>query len=273
MDKEKILQYSLLYFQNDEPCPYTLKCGYSLNIYPIKVKDWSIFESSLDILQIDKNAINSMEIIKMSYLEFLATKMLINEDGTNNDINNAKLYNIFDYSLDEKNITVLKHNNKYCVVILDNDENVKGYITPKEFDEISKIILYQNIFKYDDRVVSSDVKNLMEDYYRIKYKDAKTPTLEEEKTYVLSKTGLKMNEINDMTYRTFSQIYKHCIDDVIFIGQKIIQGSFKYDIKEDITHPLYTPDKDIYAEIFEDTSTLSAKGISGAEQLNGLNIQ
>ena len=57
------------------------------------------------------------------------------------------------------------------------------------------------------------------------------------------------------------------------IESKEIQGSYKYDVKEDIKHPLFEPKKDPYEELFTDTSTLASKGISGAENLTAMNLQ
>lgn len=80
-----------------------------------------------------------------------------------------------------------------------------------------------------------------------------------------------MSDVNNMTYRMFSQIFDHMVDDINFIGQKIIQGSYKYKVEENILHPLYCKEKDKYEEIFTSTGTLAQKGISGAEQLTNLN--
>lgn len=257
----------LLYFQNDEPCPYKLKCGYELNIYPIKVKDWGIYEHSISILQIDKNKINDIKIIQMSYLEYLYNLYSVNSEyGT-------YIANIMEYSLGENRIAFSEYKGKIVIALLDDNDVVKGYITHKEFDEIKKIILYQNIYDYKDIYIDADVQQLYEDYYKIKYKNGKVPSLEEQKTYVLSKCGYTMEYLNNLSYRTFSQIFKHCVEDTIYIGRKIIQGSYKYKVDEDIQHPLYEKEKDKFSEIFEDTSVLSNKGISGAEQLNSLNLQ
>jgi len=53
-----------------------------------------------------------------------------------------------------------------------------------------------------------------------------------------------------MTYRYFNMIYKAGIDEDIYIGQKIIQGSEKYEVKEDVRHPLFEKDKDVLEEVF-----------------------
>lgn len=267
MNKDNLLQYKLVYFQNDEPIPYKLKCGYEIIISPILVKDWSIFESSIDILKIDKNKMGNLEIIQMSYLTFLKNYIYSVE---NKSIETQKLLNIFNLSMNEKYISFGENKGKTCLCLLEEDGKIKGFINQKEFDIITSIILHQNLYNYDDREVDSDVMELMQDYYRIKYKNAHNPTLEEQKTYVIAKTGIGMAQINNMTYRTFSQVYSHAVNDVIYIGQKIIQGSYKYKVDEDITHPLYTKEKDKYEELFTSTDVLANKGIQGANKLNFL---
>ena len=53
----------------------------------------------------------------------------------------------------------------------------------------------------------------------------------------------------------------------------MVQCSYKYEVKEDVKHPLFEKKKDPYAEIFEDTGVFSSKGITGAERLNDLNFK
>ena len=57
------------------------------------------------------------------------------------------------------------------------------------------------------------------------------------------------------------------------IGSNVSLLTIEYDVKEDVKHPLFEPKKDPYAEIFEDTSILGEKGISGADKLNAQNAK
>lgn len=75
-----------------------------------------------------------------------------------------------------------------------------------------------------------------------------------------------------MTYREFELIYQSCLDSEIYLTTKITEASYKYEVKNPTNHPLFEIKKDAYAELFEDTSVLSNKGISGAENLNNLNL-
>jgi hypothetical protein len=180
----------------------------------------------------------------------------------------VRLYWIIKLCLKEENILVRDKE----IIICDDDKTVKYIISSKEFDDISKIIQAQNDPNYDDRYVSPEVKELMQDYYKTKYKDVVSPSLEKKKAFVSSKTGKTFSQLNDIPYREFELIYDACKDSEIYIGQKIIQGSYKYEVKEDIKHPLFEPKKDPYEELFEDTSVLANKGISGAESLTAMNI-
>jgi len=251
----------LLYFQNDESVPYKLKCGYELKISPIKVKDWSIFESSLGVLQIEKNEINDIRIIQMSYLEFLVNVIIPSNEGYA-----SALFNIFNYSMGENHISVGKNKGKDCIILTDEKDIIKAFITSKEFDEISKIILFQNMKDYDDRYLSPDVKEAIQDYFSLRNKESYNPTLEQKKTYTIAKTGILMKDINEMTYRTFEQVYNSCIDTDIYFGQKIIQASYKYKVDDDVKYPMFEKKKDILDQVF---STSDEQMVNKINQVNG----
>ncbi|MBO7713337.1 MAG: hypothetical protein J6S85_07175 [Methanobrevibacter sp.] len=256
----------LRYFCNGYDVPYEVKNGGILNIKPILVKDYPFYEITKGLLEINKNEINDIDIIKMSYLEFIFN--LINIDVSYNN----SLIEICRLSLGYDKIAIGLHNNKKCLLLCEEDGTVKYIITSKEFDDISKIILNQNDANYDNRYVNPEVKELMAEYYKVRHTDFRTPSLEEKKAYVVSKTGMNINQINDMSYRLFDLIYNSCVSSEIYFAQKMVQCSYKYEVKEDVKHPLFEKKKDPYSEIFEDTSILGNKGITGADKLNELNL-
>ena len=257
----------LKYFCNGYDVPYEIKNGGVLNIKPILVKDYPIYEIAKGILEINKNEINDINVIKMSYLEFLFNLINVNTTYNNGLIEICRL------SFGYEKIAIGIHNNKKCLLLCDEDNVVKYIIMPKEFDDIIKIILNQNNANYDNRYVSPEVRELMEEYYKVKYNNIRTPSLEEKKAYVISKTGDNLSQINDMPYRLFDLIYNSCINSEIYFAQKMVQCSYKYEVKEDVKHPLFEPKKDPYAEIFEDTSVLKEKGINGADKLEAQNAK
>lgn len=254
-------ELNLLYFQNGLSVPYKLKKGDTIYINPVLVKDYSIYEISKHILNISKNEINDINIIQMSYLDFLVV-LMVNQKELDID---KKLTHICNLCLGTSNIAIGKDNNKTVLVLYDENENIQNIISAKEFDEISKIILNQNDVNYDDRYLSPDVKEAYEEYCKLKYKDISTPSLEKRKAFVMSKSGYSLQEINEMTYRIFDLVYRSGVDSEIYIGEKIIQGSYKYQVKEDVQHPQFAKDVDPIVSMFADAEAFEQK----VQQTNG----
>lgn len=254
-----IKQLEMMYFSNDVPVPYELKNelskGRIIKISPIKVIDWSMFESCVDVISQDKQDYNDMEILSMSYLDFIYKILIpngVNKGGAS--VNAIKLDKILELSLGEIDVSIGQYKKKNCLVL-----NDKTIITSKEFEEIRKIILFQNIEDYDDRYVSPDVKQLYMEYLKTTNSSSVDPSLERKKTFVISKTGIMMSEINKMSYRVFHQIYLGAVETDMYYANKIIQSSQKYDVKEEIIYPLFTKKKDKYANLFVSKSSVENK--------------
>lgn len=262
----------LMYFQNDEPIPYYLKNsvdengnmstdGYKLLIKPIKVKDWSIFNNCIDILMHELQDYNSVEIIQMSYLEFIIDILLDKVSDEQISENAFKLSTILSMALGIYEARKGMFRNKPCLTLHDENGYVVSLITPKEFNELKKIILFQNIINYDDRYLSPEIKKEIEEYEKIKYSNENivNPTLEKQKVFVISKTGISMKDINDMTYRTFTQVYNYNVNVDLYFAQKILQASQKYDMKEDAIHPLFKKEEDRLKSAFVSKSEFEGK--------------
>lgn len=243
-----------MYFSNDEPVPYSLKCGKIIKIYPIKVKNWTLVGNCLDVLLYQKDEVPDINIIKMSYFEFIA--MLATEQK---DIF-TKLAIIMKYSLGIECISIEKNLGKVVLGICDENENIDYFINSKEFDDIKKIILFQNICDFDDREISKDVRELYQSYLiATGVSNQVEPTLEKKKIFVMSKVGMQMKDINDMSYRIFSQLYATNIEVDLFYAKKILQASEKYEFKEDVVYPLFEKKKDKYDVLFVQRNSLDNK--------------
>jgi hypothetical protein len=260
--------YQRKYFAKDLPIPYKLKCGYELTLYPILVNQWDLFEECLDIVLIDKNSINDANIISMSYLEFLKEiRFNIKEEIEkgyffgDNELN--KLKQFFHICLKEDYISIEKAQNKYLVIIggLDeeNDLVLKATMTNKEFQEVVKIILFQNIKDYDDRKLDPEVQKIYNDYISLKQRDIHQPTFEEKLNYVLGITGKNVEEINNMTYRRFDGIFDSMVNRDEYIATKIIEASEKFKCDKTSIYFLYQKKKDKYADFIQDPQNLKNK--------------
>ena len=248
-----IKQLETLYFANDKPVPYKLKCGVELMIYPVLVENWNEFSDALSILTIRKNEINDAEVIKMKYLDFML--MLSNQEKNMLD----KLKIISKYSFKEDFISPHAMNGKNHLAIVTENNDIKSLINGKEFDDIKKIILHQNIYDYDDRYISPDVRQLYEEYVKATSTNQIDPTLERKKVFVIGKTGLSMKDINTMSYRIFNQLYIDNVNLDMYFARKIIQASQKYDVKEEPIYPLFEKPKDKYDKLFVQKDTIQNK--------------
>lgn len=249
----------ILYFSNGYSVPYKLKSGEEIEIKPILVKDFEIYNYAKKILEINKNEINDLNIIQMSYLDFLISIVLRDKGKIN------ELCTLINLCFGEEYIYFGMKDGKSYLNICDENKNIKFTITSKDFDDIKKIILYQNDYNYNDRYISQDVRKEYEEYCKLKYKEISSPSLEKMKAFVIGKNGYKLEEINNMTYRMFYLVYHSCVDSEIYIGSKIIQGSYKYDVKKEIMHPQFEKEKDPILEMFSDADAFKNK----IQQVNG----
>lgn len=249
-----IKHLTALYFQSEKEVPYTLKCGKKIMIYPILVEDWVIFEASIDILRIEKNELNDVNILQMSYLEFLLK--ILSED-TDRIIEN-KLSTILGLSLkEEKFVFGEVVDDKETISILDSDNTIKYYIDKNDFKDIKKIILHCNLTDYSDRYIDPELRKALMRKRELEAKGKTSPTFESQKVFVISKTGMSMQDVNKMTYRVFSQVYKFNVSSDLYIVRNMLKASEKYDIKEEIVHPLFDKDKSELEELFVDASTFT----------------
>lgn len=198
------------YFYFDKPVPYKLSDTTHIDITPISVYDSEVFLSSCDILQIDKNALNSVEIIQMSYLDFLLKVMLpTDKSGLLLD----KLSNIFRLCLGMKTWKLkVKEKQKLSIVAPDDSFEITG----KQFDDIKRIILYQNVPHYDDTYIDPDLKKMMDEVDRLKSQGISTPNLERRMAIITAHCGVNKQTLMQYTMRSLQLLFEECAGEVEF---------------------------------------------------------
>lgn len=204
------LDFDLLkdtYFTFDLPVPYQLADGNILEIFPVLLKDSRVFLSSADIISIDKNSLPDAKIIQMSYLEFLANL------AYGNEVVIQKMVNIFLLCLKIKQPIILIDENKRFLI---EDKESGKKIKAKEFEDIRRIILYQNFPNYDDEYINPDLKKNMEEYDQLKSKTMDYPNLERQIAIISSHTGITKQQQLEMTYRSHSILFSEVCGEVDF---------------------------------------------------------
>ena len=200
--------YRKAYFYFDLPVEYKIK-DKTLLIYPVTVKDSEIFLSSMSVIGIDKNSVDSVEIIQMSYLDFIY-KVLFQEQ-----INISKFLNILKYCLRLENEAVevgYDVNNKPFLRDKDNEIEIKS----KDFENIRRIILYQNLIHYDDEYINPEAKKAMNELDALRNANIELPSIERKMAIITAHCGISKQEQMNMTYRSHSLLFEEVYGEVEF---------------------------------------------------------
>ena len=211
--------YQEAYFTFDKPVPYKLKCGKELYILPISLSDSVLFLTSYGILDIDKNSASDAEIISMPYLKFLAKRVLPFSDLPKQQLINICILCLgFKYpslKIDEKDKVYLCDINKET-----DEENFR--ISSKEFDDIKRIILYQNLPNFDDSYINPELKERMKEVDELKNKNLETPSLERRIAIITSHCGISKSEQLSMSFRAHSILFQEVNNEVEYMCTKPI---------------------------------------------------
>lgn len=222
------------YFTFDNPVPY--KVGdIELQIKPVMLTEADVFLASIDILQYDKNSSSDPEIIQMSYLEYMV-RVIAEADELFVD----KLSNIMYYCLDMP-LWHFELNERNKPVLHDDTHGVQ--ITAKKFDEISRIICYQNILHYDDAYVNPEFRKMMDEVDAVKNFGKEFPTLERKMNIITAHTGITKEQQKKMTFREHQGVFEEVSGEVDFLTTRAL--SLKYGVK-DAEHWIYRNKKEKY---------------------------
>lgn len=250
-----------------------------LKLEPIVVGDSERFSEAGAVLQIEKNKISDVNIIQMSYLEFLV-RLMIEDSSVLDDfievcnlvfgvqydeslLDNNKDFNPHDLLMQKlsDDITMLyvngwdirfKLGNNIIKFIINGVE-----IDAKDFDDIRRIIMYQNIYDYDENEMSEDFRRVVEQYYALKNKGIHVPTLEEKIMAVIVTTAYTMEMVEKMPMRSFEALFHASVSKVDYISSKALEPHLKEG--HSIDHWVYYPEKNKYDGIFSDANKLAQK--------------
>lgn len=236
----------IAYFALDEPVPYKLKTGQEILIKPIMVKDSMLFMASVDVLKIDKNSLGSVEAIQASYLKFLQ-KMIF----PSNNIMVQKFLNILDLCLELKGIYLC--NDEMERTFIQTESGI--VISAKEFDDIAKIILYQNLPDYDDKYINPDIKKSMQEVDRLKNKDYESPDFERQMGIIESHTGILKEQLLKKTWRSFQILFREVCGEIEFYTTR--PAAIAVGAGDKVDHYIFKKRKDKFDGYFVDMDKFS----------------
>ena len=233
-----------LYFAYDDPVPYQLKTGATLFIRPVLLKDSMIFIQSCDLLDIDKNSSSDVEAIQMSYLRYLSERVLQHQNEQIAKASKQKLVNICILCLGME-LPYLAKNERGKLVLCDLKHEAIT-VTEKEFEDVRRIIMYQNFADYDDEYIDPDLKKAMNEVKALKAAKFAPISTERRMNIVMAHCGYSKDAIKSMTYRAFNNLYAEVVGEVDFSATwpiALYAGKTK-----DVAHWIYRERKDKYSE-------------------------
>lgn len=199
------------YFQWDKPVDYHLNDSQTLLIYPIMLQDSELFFLSCDMISIDKDKMPDPDIISMSYLDFILEYYVLNEE--------APIFR-------DKFAILMKlclHWDRFEIKAFDNGkhwlENSDGTrINGKQFNDIKRIILYQNIIGYDDGYINPELKEAMAETDALKSHGITFPNTERRMAIITAHTGISKKQQMEMTYRSHCMLFNEVSGEADFIA-------------------------------------------------------
>lgn len=276
---DNIKEYIEKYVTFGQPVKY---CG--LNIKPILVKDFYQFINAKNILTIDKNKIPDINIIQMTYLRFLVLIMVEDEDMREDFLTIMALTLGLKYNSKKRNtsfepneiLTQQTRKDESCLYIngwdvvfrvrenetwlqlYDGDDMVE--INDSQFDDLKNIILFQNIYDYDDMEMSDDFRRVIEEYYALKNKDIIIPTLEDRLMAVVVSSGYILEQLYNMPLKLFDALFEYSVSKLEYQTNKLIVNLAHGEIKGfTLSHWVYKTKKDKYSEVFTNAQDLVNK--------------
>lgn len=259
VDKDTILQH---YVPLGIPIPYK-----EWNVYPITVQNSIHWKQNFNVLTVEKNNINSIDVIQMSYLKFLVVLGMEDDEVFN------RLFTILTICLNLENqkldvepigkgedvrlsITPYIEVNENKII---PDFSQTRYITSQDFDELKRIILYQNIYDYDDSYIDPDVKKAIDEYYALM--NRKTPDVELERriAIVTASTGLTLEQILPMTFRAFNLLFDTVVDKVDYTIMRHAECLPDVQFKKPVEHWVYKEPRNKYKDAFVDYDKVASK--------------
>ena len=249
-----------------------------LKIKPILAKDALRFLDAVSVLQIEKNKIPSVEIIQMSYLEFMINFMVMYTDYFNDFA--WILTKVLGIGFEKDKVIKGFPDNEILIEEMPNKEvryRLNGWdfeltlchprgakitlqgveFTTREFDDFRRIIMYQNIYDYDETPMSDDFRRVIEQYYAIKNRGIHKPDLEDKAVAIILNTAYTFDSLQEVPYRSFEKLFYDGVGKIDYMATKSLEPHLKEG--KSIDHWVYKPIREKYSEVFSDANEFANK--------------
>jgi len=81
-------------------------------------------------------------------------------------------------------------------------------ITPSEYENLRKLVCYQNMLDFDDEYVDPELKADLEEVAKLKNPSGVTPSLEKQMAAVITGSSYKYEDLKELTLRKFTMLLR-----------------------------------------------------------------
>ena len=187
-----------IYYIFDQPVQYK-----ALTLYPVRIKDYIIFQGLASCLSLEKNSIKdpvqAVKAISMSYLQY----MFLVSDSENNIIQLfVGLMALVLGKKDDKDFEIKYWNDGTGGLFLDIDGNTYDSY---DVDVLREIISEQNMYELPDETIQKEVREKIEEArkYREKLNKSGVASMEDQIIALSLYSGWDLEKIYGMTIRKF----------------------------------------------------------------------
>lgn len=249
-----------------------------LKIKPILAKDALRFLDAVSVLQIEKNKIPSVEIIQMSYLEFMINFIVMYTEYFTDFA--WILTTVLGIRFEKDKVINGFSDNEILIEEIPNKEvryRLNGWdfeltlchprgakitlqgvdFTTREFDDLRRIILYQNLYDYDETPMSDDFRRVIEQYYAIKNRGIHKPDLEDKAVAIILNTAYTFDTLQEVPFRSFEKLFYDGVGKIDYMATKSLEPHLKEG--KSIDHWVYKPIREKYSEVFSDANEFANK--------------
>lgn len=202
-----------VYFWKDAAVPYKVNGG-EISLKPVLLKDAIVFVSSAPVISQDKNTSSNVAVIQMPYLQYLC-ELLIG-DKVHGSLYLQQFINIVNLCFDDPSFNIQTKNGQFFLI----NPQAHLEINAAQFEDIRRIVLYQNFAHYNDSYIDPELKAAMDATDALKNRSLEMPSLERKIAIITAHTGIVKETQLAMTYRSHSMLWEEVCGEVDFMSSR-----------------------------------------------------